>query len=232
LSKGVWYINQCDSCVHCRYQKDDNYKEDSYYWCGFHNLNPEKEVNKLCKYFEIKIIKSYYSENEIYNSALNSYFYKNHLPYTGRETYLNLPLDEKRKKCIELNIIKDSDFKLISNDEYIKNNLSNLLLDDEDFNLRDTEEYLLWQKEVFKRDGYKCQICGSNKKINAHHLDSFSRYPDLRYIIDNGITLCDEHHNTKCDGSFHNIYGTRSFTKDDFIIYKNNKIRELKTING
>jgi hypothetical protein len=233
-NNGIWYIKQCDSCMNCHYCKFDDCKDLNYYWCSFHSLNPEKEVNKRCKYFEIKIIKNCYSEEAICNSALNLYFYKMRLPYNGRETYLGLPLDKKKAKCIELNIVKNKDFETntITTDDYIKNNLSNLPLDldEEKINLRDTNEYPLWQKEVFKRDNYKCIICGSNKNLNAHHLDSFSRYPDLRYIVENGVTLCEKHHDTKFKGSFHNVYGTRSFTKDDFIVYKNNQIRE-KLIN-
>ena len=153
------------------------------------------------------------------------------LPYNGRETYLNLPLEEKRKKCIELNIIKDKDFEIIDTKKYVEDNLSIFPVDEEELNARNTEEYLRWQIAVFKRDCYKCQICGSNKNLNAHHLESFSKYIDLRYVIENGITLCEKHHGIKYPGSFHNVYGTRNFTKDDFYEYKNNQIKE-RLING
>jgi hypothetical protein len=228
LSKGIWYINQCDSCINCLYFIYDDYRKNGCYHCKFRTLNPEKEVSKLCKYFKIKTCYDY-GEEEIYNNALNSYFFKMHLPYNGREQYLNLSLEEKRKKCIELNLLCESDFKIVENEDYIKNSLSNLPLDDDELNLRNTEEYLLWQKEVFKRDKYKCVICGSNKNLNAHHLDSFAKYPDLRYVLDNGVTLCEKHHDIKCKNSFHNVYGTRNFTKDDFFMYKNNQTKERLT---
>lgn len=58
--------------------------------------------------------------------------------------------------------------------------------------------YMEWQKEVFKRDNYKCQICGDSKKgdkiIHAHHIKSFAEYPKLRLEINNGMTLCNVCH--------------------------------------
>jgi hypothetical protein len=51
-----------------------------------------------------------------------------------------------------------------------------------------------WVKLVKKRDNYKCQICGSNKDIQAHHIKPYKDYPELRYDINNGITVCIDCH--------------------------------------
>lgn len=57
-------------------------------------------------------------------------------------------------------------------------------------------DYKRWRNEVFKRDGFKCKMssgeCGIY--IEAHHILSWSEYPELRFIINNGITLCRAHH--------------------------------------
>lgn len=52
-------------------------------------------------------------------------------------------------------------------------------------------EYKKWRKSVFERDDYRCQVCGARGvKVNAHHRKEYAFYPELRYEIDNGVTLC------------------------------------------
>jgi len=50
------------------------------------------------------------------------------------------------------------------------------------------------RKECFKRDGYKCKMCGSGKKLNAHHILSWAENHALRFNTANLITLCKECH--------------------------------------
>lgn len=59
---------------------------------------------------------------------------------------------------------------------------------------RDWPEYNKWRDLVYYRDAYKCQICGSKEKINAHHIFEASFFPDKRFDVDNGIVLCKKHH--------------------------------------
>ena len=67
----------------------------------------------------------------------------------------------------------------------------------------DTEQfrYKNWRSQVFKRDNWICQTCGRRSEagspvyLEAHHIKSWTYYPELRYNIDNGITLCRECHN-------------------------------------
>lgn len=66
--------------------------------------------------------------------------------------------------------------------------------------IRGSAKYLDWRKSVFQRDNYVCASCksrnGNGKTIwlEAHHIKKFQDYPELRYEINNGITLCKECH--------------------------------------
>lgn len=87
--------------------------------------------------------------------------------------------------------------------------------------IRGSKEYRKWKLDVFKKDNFTCQCCGDNSggNLEAHHLENFSDYENLRYDIDNGITLCKDCHNPNIYGSFHNTYGTRFNTPDQLYEY-------------
>jgi hypothetical protein len=53
----------------------------------------------------------------------------------------------------------------------------------------------LWREQVFKRDNFICQKClRKGLSLEAHHIKSWAQYPDLRYDLNNGQTLCKECH--------------------------------------
>jgi DNA-directed RNA polymerase subunit RPC12/RpoP len=60
---------------------------------------------------------------------------------------------------------------------------------------RHTKQYQDWRISVFERDNYTCQDCTARGgSLEAHHIKTFLKYPKLRYIKENGITLCRKCH--------------------------------------
>ena len=54
-----------------------------------------------------------------------------------------------------------------------------------------TLQYRQWRTAVFERDKYTCQKCGKvGGYLHAHHIKEWEYYPELRYDVGNGQTLC------------------------------------------
>ena len=68
--------------------------------------------------------------------------------------------------------------------------------------IRKSLEMELWRTAVFQRDNYTCIWCGTKSGIgkavmlNADHIKPFALFPELRFAIDNGRTLCRPCHQT------------------------------------
>lgn len=55
--------------------------------------------------------------------------------------------------------------------------------------------YREWREAVFARDNWTCQDCGERGVyLHAHHMFTFAEYPEHRYEVWNGITLCRSCH--------------------------------------
>ena len=64
---------------------------------------------------------------------------------------------------------------------------------------RSDSAYKEWRISVYKRDTFTCKINNENcnGRIEAHHILGWTEFPELRYEIRNGITLCHAHHPRK-----------------------------------
>ena len=80
--------------------------------------------------------------------------------------------------------------------------------------------FRVWSKMVKDRDNYTCQICGNSPSgnLNAHHLNGWNAFPEQRFDLDNGETLCED-----CHKEFHSEYGYGDNTREQFDEYAASK---------
>lgn len=70
----------------------------------------------------------------------------------------------------------------------------------ENHRIRQSSQYSKWRTAVFKRDNYTCQFCGDRSRrghrivLNADHIKPFALFPELRFVLSNGRTLCEPCH--------------------------------------
>jgi hypothetical protein len=66
--------------------------------------------------------------------------------------------------------------------------------------IRNSEPYRTWRTAIFERDDYTCVECGArngNGKavfLQADHIKPFALFPELRFELSNGRTLCIDCH--------------------------------------
>lgn len=61
--------------------------------------------------------------------------------------------------------------------------------------MRSSTAHKEWAKAVYQKCRWTCQICGyKGTQLIAHHIKPWSKYPDLRFDVDNGITYCRSCH--------------------------------------
>lgn len=63
------------------------------------------------------------------------------------------------------------------------------------YRIRRSARYKEWRKSVYERDNYTCVICHTRGgKLNADHIKAFADFPELRFELSNGRTLCFDCH--------------------------------------
>jgi len=64
---------------------------------------------------------------------------------------------------------------------------------------REGEKYNTWRRAILSREGYKCVLCESTVRIEAHHIIQWVDDERLRFNVRNGVSICfdchDENHN-------------------------------------
>lgn len=81
------------------------------------------------------------------------------------------------------------------------------------FKIKNSFEYRLWRETVFIRDNWIDQKTGiRGGKLAVHHILNFSSHPELRFAIDNGVTLSQKSHR-----EFHRKYGIKNNTREQLL---------------
>lgn len=72
-----------------------------------------------------------------------------------------------------------------------------------------------FREGVFKRDGYRCVFCGKSAeettegKLDAHHIIERRLWGNGGYYLDNGATVCEEHH-LECERTVRSVEEVRA----------------------
>lgn len=96
------------------------------------------------------------------------------------------------------------------------------------YSRKDDYGYIKWSQEVKRRDSYACVIC--NRKgtfLNSHHLNAWASFPAERYDVSNGVTLCQNCHDT-----FHDIYKKGANTVAQFKEFESIMSTMIKLANN
>ena len=112
-----------------------------------------------------------------------------------RDGYINSPQARIKISIAKQNITKETRIKLSKAQRGNKGNNWQGGITPINKLIRHSLKYRLWRELVFKRDNWTCQECKiRGGKLHSHHIKSFSKYPKLRFDINNGKTLCIECH--------------------------------------
>ena len=199
-------------------KKHPNFSGEKNYWYGKHHTEETKQKmsgtakgRSISEKTKLKISKTLFNK---FLGEKNPMFGKHHS-------------EEARMK-----ISKGNKGKIISKEARNKISIGNIgkLSGEKHWNwkggvtpeklkIRNSIEYTLWRHSVFARDNFTCQKTGvRGGNLIAHHIYNFADYPELRFAIDNGITLSLESHK-----QFHKIYGKSNTTKEQLEEFLNNE---------
>jgi len=146
--------------------------------------------------FHIKKNKHFFCSSKCHNLFLGRNKKKIICKYCGKTIYKSNSMIKKSNfcsdKCLRLFNQKENHPRWIQDRSKVK---------DLNTTIRTSKAWKKWREVVFERDKYICQLCGAingngyRVELHPHHIKSFKDYPNLRFDISNGITLCISCHN-------------------------------------
>ena len=203
-------VKRCEYC-NLEFKAYDANEKQSFRFCSqkcYHTASRLQRTEKVCKRCGDTFLVIPSLENRVFCSD-KCYF---NAPSKEKleELYLNRFLSMKSISK-ELNLSFLTVWKYIHKYEIpVRTEMHNSFLGGKPFNyvngsaqgrrnsIKDRKKDTDWRKMVFERDNYTCQGCGDvGCKLEADHIKRFAEYPNLRYELSNGQSLCIPCHRKK-----------------------------------
>lgn len=183
---------ECIICKKPLYRRPFELKKARYVACIEHRIEAQR---KHCV-----------TENQLKALSMGRQKGTNHLEGIPKSEHFKTILSLKMSEWCRNNPQQSKDRAIChkGDNHHLWNNGSSL------FNqqVRRLQELRNWQNQVKDRDGRKCTKCGSNNNLESHHIVELSvllvqynicsieeaRNCKELWNIENGITLCQEHH--------------------------------------
>lgn len=133
-------------------------------------------------------------------SKFNSPFIKGHKFGVGKKYLLGRKFSEEHRRKISLSnlgkkLSEETRKKLSIAHSGEKSNFWKGGVTDINKRIKQGRDYKNWRKQVFERDNYTCQECSvRGGEIHPHHIKPFALFPNLRFELLNGLTLCASCH--------------------------------------
>ena len=170
-----------------------------FYRIKIRNKSESQKGKKLNKEHRIKLSLAHKNSKNSLEASKKNGFKKGHITWNkgkgdfkfickncGKEVLSNGAIRKYKfcsKKCKN-----EYSHKMRGNNHWNYKGLNNNLQ-------RNWVEYKEWHKEVLIKDNFTCQVCGKyGGNLEVHHKKSFSNYPELRFDVDNGMTVCKNCH--------------------------------------
>ena len=118
--------------------------------------------------------------------------------YVRRDCELHWHSERNYKLNFCSAVCRSSHYSGENNPNWIKDRSE---LKDQNRSIRYSTAMKEWRQTVFKRDDFSCLLCSNRSRkghgvvLNAHHIKRFADFPDLRFDVNNGVTLCVHCHN-------------------------------------
>ena len=214
------WLCQCD-CGNTTNAKTSNLNNGSKKSCGCLRKNVDDLTGQ--RFGRLVVLKTYKKEDYyccdcICDCGNTTTVYKSHLTSGATQSC----------GCLARELTTKRNLQKWNNEEYRKlmkgethPSYKPELTEEERKDKRLFEGYEGWKKQVKEQANFTCNCCGKRGgNLHSHHLDGYRWCVERRLDISNGVCLCEH-----CHREFHTIYGIKHNTEQQYIEFKNNRLK-------